>query len=149
MKAPDPSAVVKPPNPPGHPPEETSDVGHCPTPIWVPGRKPVPLTVTDWPWTRSTFGVAVIAGGGGGGTLTSKLTGVATTATCGELNDDVTIEHAPGALAQSKSPLPSRSTRRTGNGIENVPAGETWLELPDWMQSSYELASDLHSTDCT
>ena len=28
VKAPDPSAVVMPPNPPGHPPEETSDVGH-------------------------------------------------------------------------------------------------------------------------
>ena len=95
----------------------------------------MPLTVTDWPWTRSTFGAAAIAGGGGGGTSASKLTGVATTAASELLNDDVTIEHAPGALAESKSPPSSRSSRRTENCIENVPADDTWLELPDWTQS--------------
>ena len=47
------------------------------------GAKFAPVTVTDWPCTRSVSGVTVIDGGGGSGALLSKPSAcVATIGVC-------------------------------------------------------------------
>ena len=134
----EPFASVSMPAPPnGQYPIGPEPVRHSPRATNEFGAKLAPLTVTSCPWPRPVSGVTEIVGGRGGGTLASKLIGVATT-TSVPPNTDVTIEHAPGALAQSKSPPPRCRMRRTENGAENVPAGVIGAKSVDgdWLQSS-------------
>src|SRR5690349_22546008 len=67
------------------------------------GWRCAPVTVTDWPRTRSLLGVTVMLGGVGSGMLSSKSRALFATSVVSP-NDVLTSEHRPGASAQSTSP---------------------------------------------
>src|SRR5690242_6056961 len=123
-------------------------VRHSESPTNAEGWKFAPVTVSDWPCTRSVCGVTVIVGDAGGGTLSSKSSGLVATMVTGP-NELLTNEHRPGASAQSTSPLCRCITRRTVTGKVNAPVLFVGTKFEPWMQSAGDVASLVHCTICT
>src|SRR5215207_10270194 len=111
----------------------SDSVRHSVSPMNAEGWKFAPVTVTDWPCTRSVWGVTVIDAAAGGGALSSKSSELFATSVTGPY-ELLTSEHRPGASAQSTSPLARCSTRRTVMALVKVPVPLVAAKSDPWAQ---------------